>query len=589
MTNSFYVTFKGNEELLKGIDSSLQPLIQEYIDSSFMLRSVSDIRPALKLLYQNFDVGDCSQVTDDDFINIIRTLSKIDNKIGKNNAANRIISFFKFIITEKTNKFNVINKYNCKYKQLVKFILLGYEPIYLDDYVNNVPSNDLLLLTTKKATTFLFISVDFSCVSNSILRQGLKRYFLSSEGSNVKSKLADLANFAILLNSLDFTDDVIEVTSRNLMDYKNILSRKYKINSEQKISTCTHNMLEFLNEEKFLNYSNENRKYLQTNGVQKKGNMDRYSEDEVLAIRKSCKLIRTKNTEFIDTICSLIIELIFTTPLRLTNLLELRINSIQCDELSNNWKIITNTKMRDDDVIPITLETKKLLDDVMQMTKEIRKNAPVDTEYESLLFVRYLQHGKGVGKVFYDTVSNFLKRICALNNIEFKNVSAIRNNYMKAVTELATRSQRPLEVIPQISGHGVSAHLNFYHTYEQDEFERNIFELFKVEIGSVDMDVQVLKKYESSLNHEVVLNGGGFCSVKECKENEYFSCLLCKNFVITLENKSFFRAEIDRIDNEILRAEFIHDVEHLRSKKKLVVACYAKLLEMERGNMYVTN
>ena len=76
------------------------------------------------------------------------------------------------------------------------------------------------------------------------------------------------------------------------------------------------------------------------------------------------------------------------------------------------------------------------------------------------------------------------------------------------------------------------------------------------------------------------MNGRGYCSSEECKENNILDCLMCRWFRCTPTNIPYFQSEINKLNEMIEKQTIEHEKEFLIARKKLNVAYLFKCLEL---------
>ena len=109
-------------------------------------------------------------------------------------------------------------------------------------------------------------------------------------------------------------------------------------------------------------------------------------------------------------------------------------------------------------------------------------------------------------------------------------------------------------------------------------------------IGDLDdcynPSTHIAKKIPDAINYNdsVVENGCGNCKSPKCTMRNALPCLICENFVTTVEHEPAFRRAIDAVDKLIENSGTKHDKDDLMTVKLLLVmyikAIYLKKMEV---------
>lgn len=141
-----------------------------------------------------------------------------------------------------------------------------------------------------------------------------------------------------------------------------------------------------------------------------------------------------------------------------------------------------------------------------------------------------------------------------------------------------------------------SGHKDFITTmkhYIRPEIRNYLEVLYKVKIGNVTIKGEIVGNLEDTnmnipkdISEITVKRGCGFCSC-DCVSNENIDCLICRNFVVTIDRIPFFEESIKEIDSNIKNESIMHEKEHLISIKKLYVSYLGALytFKKEKGEI----
>ena len=156
--------------------------------------------------------------------------------------------------------------------------------------------------------------------------------------------------------------------------------------------------------------------------------------------------------------------------------------------------------------------------------------------------------------------------------------TGIRNYYNTNVTLYAVKTGNGKALVSQLSKHTLETHLRYY---DNSDVYSLCEQYFDVTIGDLDFNGNVVKDFAGSIENTVE-NGCGYCKNNHCNNTTMFDCFLCENFITTLNNKNVFEYEIDQLSNKIYNEQNEHEREFLVSKKRLLVAYLAKIIELEK-------
>lgn len=129
--------------------------------------------------------------------------------------------------------------------------------------------------------------------------------------------------------------------------------------------------------------------------------------------------------------------------------------------------------------------------------------------------------------------------------------------------------------------------------YIRPEIRNYLEVLYKVKIGNVTIKGEIVGNLEDTnmnipkdISEITVKRGCGFCSC-DCVSNENIDCLICRNFVVTIDRIPFFEESIKEIDSNIKNESIMHEKEHLISIKKLYVSYLGALytFKKEKGEI----
>ena len=149
--------------------------------------------------------------------------------------------------------------------------------------------------------------------------------------------------------------------------------------------------------------------------------------------------------------------------------------------------------------------------------------------------------------------------------------------YNRAASNSVIQNGYDPMMIEKVTGHTHAIH---YKHYDKPDIMKFCQNFYQVEIGNVYISGTIEVSTDLP-EKQTVMNGCGHCKKDSCILNGYLECLLCKNFIATLDNIPYFEKAIEILDEMIRNEKIPHERDFLVSKKKLHVAYLEKLLELE--------
>jgi hypothetical protein len=93
-------------------------------------------------------------------------------------------------------------------------------------------------------------------------------------------------------------------------------------------------------------------------------------------------------------------------------------------------------------------------------------------------------------------------------------------------------------------------------------------------------------KMPKDLREVTVSDCGGICT-GECDISENIDCLICKKYVVPVDNIPLFEKKLKMLDNQISNSPIQHEKEHLVSIKKLYVAYLSAMYSYKNRRIIV--
>ena len=510
-----------------------------------------------------------------------------------------IVAFYLFLSQNYNNKIFESSNIDIKILQRTKIVeelLSGYKVINYNP-IEDIPNDDKWLLcyggiktgNSGMSTTTSKI-VDFTAIKSKEYCSWIKHYIWNGNGS-VYQRLNCIYNLIEFVNYIYDLKSGVQVSifcKRNLdviinaneaLAYKTYIinrdldeSTKFRYINRAKIllEHISINNIAMFESGVFLNlrykYNNET-------------NPEALSNEEV---RRIASYIKEKAIDSVkDEVYYAILCLLLETEFRITQILSLTIDSVQEANKKNQYIIVSETKTSNGELKeqPITIQTKRLLDNVKKITSDYRNNCIVK-DLKNKLFLLPARK-KGAYKIISsDDVTDYVKKCCVELELKKYNVSNLRDTHITRVDEHIIKNNLSDASKKILNGHFDSKNDKFY---EDIDIKTLLEAVHGIIIGDVNIRGQILEEASSEIvtDANTVCNQCGYCGAEYCHDNSYLECLMCKDFIATISRIPFFEQQISIIDKKIQSSTIKHDKEDLINIKRLLVEFLNRLLSLK--------
>lgn len=238
---------------------------------------------------------------------------------------------------------------------------------------------------------------------------------------------------------------------------------------------------------------------------------------------------------------------------------------------------ITKTSGPRGQVDPLTKYDYELLKEVIEITSDLRANAP-DKSMKDLIFLYRKQTGH-IDVVKCETLRTFMRLICQELGIKRYSPYNIRYTYMTKVFENAVFNDLSESEVQVLTKHiKLGTTMGYVKKSRNDYFKA----LYQVMLEDVQVNVsgKVVEKMPEQAQELSEREGGcGKCRAANCLFRSILPCVTCENFVTTVEYEPFFKRMIEHIDEQLEDATYPHDREDLVTMKEVYVSF---LIEIDR-------
>lgn len=283
-----------------------------------------------------------------------------------------------------------------------------------------------------------------------------------------------------------------------------------------------------------------------------------------------------------DELCSIIVHLLITTELRISNILALRVDCIKEAYKRNQYILVSRNKTAGKNMIeiPIPLETKKLIERAISLSETCR--CECTQEIADFIFIvddnRYLTIRNRKKLISKEKVNGFIKKCCVKAGISDSITTGnLRDTHVTTV--IVQREQKNMPELSQkiLNGHRTTT-VDYNHYLDKTVSLRRVLEATNnIIIGDVDINGNILSDDNKYNETELVEHDCGYCSMESCNMYSMLGCLMCKNFVTTPSRLPYFERYIELLDKKILESDIPHDKEDAVNIKRLISAYIEKI------------
>lgn len=594
------IEIHGIRTILSYANIECEELLNQWLE---FYKQKNDNRECFHIVSANFDdslkMFEINSLDDINFETYYNQLFYFNNKFNIK-CAKLITSFYLFLskhfnpnLFEDSNiDVMVLQRCGICEELLDGFKIINYNP------VEDIPKEDKWLLfyrnidKNNSATTSTgLILVDLTKIKSDEYRFWVK-YYIWKNTSSVKGRvdnlyaLVDFFNYIYdLKNGIELSiyckpNTSLNINTNEIIAYKMyILNRRISEKTRRSylsiVSRCLDNISlhQISSFEKGVFYS---LKYKSDNST----NPRTLSNEEISKLVSYTKELSSDSV--IDAIYHSIICLLLETEFRISQILSLTIDCIKEANKTNQYVIVSRTKISsEEEQQPISIQTKRTLDNVINLTYQYRKDCAID----NLKTYIFLVPGKknGTYKIITpDNVRKYMKKCCENIGLPAYNASNLRDTHITKVKDFIAKNKMSALTEKVLTGHLSSNSDNYY----EDIDIRTLLEAtYGMVIGDVDIKGKIIDKVPENISTDknLVYHECGYCEAKTCHDNSYLECLMCKDFIATISRIPFFQKQIEFIDNEILKKEIRHDKEDLVNIKRLLLEYLNRLLEMMEG------
>ena len=280
-----------------------------------------------------------------------------------------------------------------------------------------------------------------------------------------------------------------------------------------------------------------------------------------------------------NRLCYIAMKLIHQTNFRPSDVLSMTMSGLgfAVSQGARVIRHITKTSGPRGQVDPLTKYDYALLKEAIEITQDLRANAP-DASMKDRIFL-FRKFTKQIDVMKNDTVSGYMRTICSQLGIKRYTPYNIRYTYMTKVFENAVINDLSESEVQVLTKHvNLGTTLGYVKKSRSDYFKA----LYQVMLEDVQVDPRgkVVDKMPEQAQELGEREGGcGKCRAANCLFKSLLPCITCENFVTTVDYEPFFKRMIEHIDGMMEEATYLHDREDLVTMKEVYVSF---LIEIDR-------
>lgn len=284
--------------------------------------------------------------------------------------------------------------------------------------------------------------------------------------------------------------------------------------------------------------------------------------------------------------------ILIETEFRISQICNLTVSSIQPTLKNDQFLLYSNTKTSNGKKTtqPICMSTKKILESVINDTEQLRNNVLQDS-YKNHIFLYQTHVGnviKGVDRHKFLTV---FQTVCNKAGTKLYNTRHLRDTHMTKAFEFIMRNGKSDLEMGVLSRHKRIDTTKSH--YIEVELTKMLESTYKVTLGNRDITQRshILDTLPNNLNENETLveNGCGHCIAKTCNMIGSLPCLICKDFVTTINRKPYFIKMISYFDEVLESSTIRHEIEDLTLMKTLYINWLREICLKEEEDYANTN
>lgn len=484
-----------------------------------------------------------------------------------------------------------------KRDDLAQKIIDGFEIIYYSPLAK-VPLSDRWVLhinghekTTTKLRSTTTKAFDFLKVDSKYYRKLLKSYVWEDGSKNFNSKYERYIMLSELLNLLtkckketDYpnpSESIITIQEATLIK-EYLKTVKNSVLTMNSYLSAIREFLKIQQKDNKVQLELTVLNYLSQFAETKQNKAHAIPDEDLQKINMQMK--KHLNDSLLHNLCYAIFHLCIQTEFRISQICHLKVDCISDTMKNNQFMIKTRSKTSNGQEYSAIISdlTKRHIDDIIKQTSYIREECN-DENVKDYLFLYKTQqnHYKPVDSRDFKKI---LDICCSEAKTPSYSANNLRDTHMTKAEEYRMRNNKSDGVLQVLSGHKrIDTTRNHYI---ETELTKMLESTYGIIIGDVTIEGEIVSKISTSLpttKENVVENGCGYCKQDTCSISTGISCLMCKEFITSVDHEKYFKTMIKNIDEKIKNAPTPHDKDDLMHIKRLYSAYLREILLLKDG------
>ena len=534
-------------------------------------------------------------------INFFRRLFN-DNKQQLNRAVSAICDFYRFLVrtnpelkmfSDASNMSNALLFSQGLNRLIMKeYTFLTWSPDM--DIVCPYEKVALILHGLNRYTTKLekddWRPIDLSDVKSDFYREIVLKYIVRNIANN--TALITSANFAHLKEAVNFfydmkrhadypNKDEAHITNQEASLYRSfVMGGQHTTANQSRRIQETKSLLSWAAEAGEISIDDMVIYYLVNLPVTHQNTATAIPDTDLVKILRF--VINDSKTNETARLAYPIMRLQLETEFRIGTIVRLKTDCIRPTMKPDQFRIVTThkTSYGDPSSFVISASTYRILMDAIENTETLRAQC-IDKETASYIFLR--TGTLGIANIRVEDYTGYIKDACRKTGCPVYTASNFRDTHMTKALEWAVREDKSDVELSILTSHkNIDTTKNHYIDWKMEEMLEATYGLDLDQSDYINRRFNIQPAIPDKYDRPgyVVEHGCGACTSETCNVKNEIPCLLCKDFVTTIDHETYFRKAIDRIDRLIENSHGTpHDIEDLTTMKKLYVVYLGKILE----------
>lgn len=280
--------------------------------------------------------------------------------------------------------------------------------------------------------------------------------------------------------------------------------------------------------------------------------------------------------------------ILIETEFRVSQVCNLTVSALQPTLKNDQYLLYSNTKTSNGrkTTQPICSSTKKILESVINDTEFLRNEVLSESYRDHIFIYQSKRLGNTVKGITSAKFLKTFKKVCERAGTKNYNSRNLRDTHMTKAFEYILRHGKSDFEMGVLSRH---SHIDTTKShYIKVELTKMLESTYQVTLGNRDINQKshILDSLPDNLkSNETLVEGGcGHCIAKTCHMTGSLPCLICKDFVTTVDRKPYFINMICKCDELLKKTTIRHEIEDISLIKTLYTNWLREICIKEEEN-----